>query len=134
MSLTIPLEQIRPEHATIVGGKAAVLARIGNEGISVLGGLSISIEAYRRFVAETGLALRIGRELNRKPFKDMRWEELWDAALRIRNMFLTSDMPDDLYAELYAPRPQVRIPSGHPSLGCTSPSSTCAARERSWNT
>jgi pyruvate,water dikinase len=100
MSLTIPLEQIRPEHATIVGGKAAVLAWIGNEGISVLGGLSISIEAYRRFVAETGLALRIGRELNRKPFKDMRWEELWDAALRIRNMFLTSDMPDDLYAEL----------------------------------
>jgi pyruvate,water dikinase len=90
MSLTIPLEQIRPEHATIVGGKAAVLARMGNEGISVLGGLSISIEAYRRFVAETGLALRIGRELNRKPFKDMRWEELWDAALRIRNMFLTS--------------------------------------------
>jgi pyruvate,water dikinase len=100
MPLTIPLEQIRPENATIVGGKAAVLARIGEQGIAVLSGLSISIEAYRRYLAETGLGLRIARELNRKPFKDMRWEELWDAALRIRNMFLTSDLPDDLYADL----------------------------------
>jgi len=102
MLLTIPLEQIRPEHATIVGGKAAVLARMGQKGIAVPGGLSISIEAYRRYLAETGLALRIARELNRKPFKDMRWEELWDAALRIRNMFLTSDLPDDLYADLFS--------------------------------
>ena len=102
MPLTIPLEQIRPENATIVGGKAAVLARIGQEGIAVPGGLSISIEAYRRYLAETGLGLRIARELNRKPFKDMRWEELWDAALRIRNMFLKSDLPDDLYADLFS--------------------------------
>jgi hypothetical protein len=33
MSHTIPLEQIRPEHATIVGGKAAVLAQVGQRGI-----------------------------------------------------------------------------------------------------
>jgi pyruvate,water dikinase len=101
MPLTIPLEQIRPEHAAIVGGKAAVLAQMGRKGIAVPGGLSISTEAYRSYVAETGLALRIGRELSRKPFKDMRWEELWDAALRIRNLFLTSDLPDDLYADLF---------------------------------
>ncbi len=102
MPLTIPLEQIRPENATIVGGKAAVLARMGQEGIAVPGGLSISIEAYRRYLADTGLGLRIARELSRKPFKDMRWEELWDAALRIRNMFLKSDLPDDLYADLFS--------------------------------
>jgi phosphoenolpyruvate synthase/pyruvate phosphate dikinase len=58
MPLTIPLEQIRPEHAAIVGGKAAVLAQMGRKGIAVPGGLSISTEAYRSYVAETGLALR----------------------------------------------------------------------------
>jgi len=102
MSFTIPLEQIRPENATIVGGKAAALAQMGRKGIAVPGGLCISIAAYRRYLADTGLALRISRELNRKPFKDMRWEELWDAALRIRNMFLTSDFPADLEADLFS--------------------------------
>jgi hypothetical protein len=36
---------------------------MGKRGIAVPGGLSISIEAYRRYLTETGLALRIGREL-----------------------------------------------------------------------
>ena len=35
-------------------------------------------------------------ELHRKDFKDMRWEEVWDAALRIRGMFLNKALPDDL--------------------------------------
>jgi pyruvate,water dikinase len=102
MLLTIPLEQIRSENASIVGGKAAALARLGKEGFAVPGGLSISTEAYRRYLTDTGLELRIARELSRKPFKDMRWEELWDAALRIRNMFLKSDLPDELYVDLFS--------------------------------
>jgi len=102
MPLTIPLEQIGPENATIVGGKAAALAQVRRTGVAVPGGLCVSIAAYRRYLADTGLALRIARELNRKPFKDMRWEELWDAALRIRNMFLTSDLPADLDADLFS--------------------------------
>ena len=52
MSLTIPLEQIRPEHATIVGGKAAVLAQMGQSGIAVPGGLSVTTEAYRCFIRD----------------------------------------------------------------------------------
>ena len=39
-------------------------------------------------------------ELHRKDFQDMRWEEIWDASLRIRNMFLTSPMPARLAQEL----------------------------------
>jgi pyruvate,water dikinase len=100
MSLAIPLDQVRPENASLVGGKAAALARMKRDGLAVPGGLCISTEAYRRYLATTGLDLRIARELNRKPFKDMRWEELWDAALRIRNMFLTTEIPDDLHVEL----------------------------------
>ena len=33
----------------------------------------------------------------------MRWEELWDVALRIRNLFQTTPLPDDLRAALAQP-------------------------------
>ena len=39
-------------------------------------------------------------ELNRKKFKDLRWEELWDCALRIRSLFASADIPEDLAASL----------------------------------
>ena len=71
-------------------------------GTTVPGGLCVSTLAYRRFVAGSGLDLHLRRELRRKPFEDMRWEELWDAALRIRNLFLTARMPDDLAGQLRA--------------------------------
>jgi pyruvate,water dikinase len=32
-------------------------------------------------------------ELYRKDFRDMRWEEIWDCATRIRNMFLKTPLP-----------------------------------------
>jgi pyruvate,water dikinase len=35
-------------------------------------------------------------ELHRKDFKEMRWEEIWDCATRIRNMFLSKPFPEDL--------------------------------------
>ena len=39
-------------------------------------------------------------ELGRKDFADMRWEEIWDAALRIRNLFLTNPVPHELSKRL----------------------------------
>ena len=35
-------------------------------------------------------------ELGRKPLDNMRWEELWDAALRLRSAFLTAPFPEPL--------------------------------------
>ena len=32
-------------------------------------------------------------ELGRKPFESMRWEEVWDTALRIRSAFLSAPVP-----------------------------------------
>lgn len=37
----------------------------------------------------------------RKPFEEMRWEELWDAALRIENLFLNTPLPGKLHETLY---------------------------------
>jgi pyruvate,water dikinase len=65
-------------------------------GVPVPDTLCISDQAYQRYVAATGLRERIILELSRKDFGDMRWEELWDASLCIRNMFLKTSIPGDL--------------------------------------
>ena len=73
---------------------------LAKAGFQVPLSLCISTEAYSAFVAEHGLAERIQLEFNRKNFDDMRWEEIWDMALRIRNLFLTLPMPADLEKSL----------------------------------
>lgn len=47
-----------------------------------------------------GLSKHLAMELGRKPLDAMRWEELWDAALRIRSAFLRAGVPDAIAAEI----------------------------------
>mgnify|MGYP005847128419 CR=1 FL=1 len=84
-----------------VGGKAFALARLVRAGFQVPPFLSIPTGAYRIFIERTGLAERILLELHRKEFTQMRWEEIWDCATRIRNLFLRAAMPADLAQELH---------------------------------
>jgi pyruvate,water dikinase len=79
-----------------VGGKFAALAELARSGHRVPRAICIGACAYDRFVDETGLRDRIELELRRKSFDEMRWEEVWDAALRIRNLFLRTEPPMDL--------------------------------------
>jgi len=101
MMLVLPLSQVKGMDQVEVGGKCRALAQMWGRGIPVPETVCIPTEAYARYVRATGLRERIQLELSRKDFADMRWEELWDAALRIRNMFLKTDMPDDLRRELF---------------------------------
>ena len=96
MSLVIALKQISESVRTRVGGKAHALSRMAASGLHVPDAFSITTDAYERYVDATGLRERILLELHRKDFKDMRWEEIWDAALRIRNMFLKTAVPKEL--------------------------------------
>jgi len=100
MTWTVALYDVRDEEGPRVGGKAVAQARLYRSGISVPRGVCITTQAYHHFLDTTGLRDRILTELSRKPFERMRWEEMWDAALRIRNMFLTAPMPPDLEEEL----------------------------------
>ncbi len=100
MKWVLPLSRVEPRHQPIVGGKCFALAEMASAGIRVPDTLCVTVDAYERYVAATGLRERILLELNRKSFADMRWEEMWDAALRIRNMFLNKPMPADLSSEL----------------------------------
>lgn len=100
MSVLLAFEALEETDRSRVGGKAWALSRLAREGFSVPRGAVVPVEAYRAYVGPTGLRERILLELNRKPFESMRWEEMWDAALRIRNFFLKTPLPDALHAAL----------------------------------
>lgn len=114
MKTTYLLSEISRAEPKIFGGKAIALWKLHEAGFRVPATVFISTEAYKRFVSKSGLQERIQLELHRKKFADMRWEEIWDAALRIRNLFLRSRMPESLSreiseitAEQFADRPVV---------------------------
>jgi pyruvate,water dikinase len=84
----------------LVGGKAAKLAALLRAGFAVPNGFCITTRAYEQFVADTGLATCVALELGRKSLDNSRWEELWDAALRIRSQFLRAEIPASISAEI----------------------------------
>jgi pyruvate,water dikinase len=98
--LSLPLHGLGANDVPFAGGKACALAALLRAGVEVPHGIVVTTHAYRRFLASTGLRERIALELRRKEIADMRWEELWDASLRVRNFFLTTGLPDDLRTAL----------------------------------
>jgi pyruvate,water dikinase len=89
----IPLAEASASDEQFIGGKASKLAQLARAGFRVPGGFSITTQAYDAFVREHNLARLIRMELGRKPFEAMRWEEVWDTALRIRSAFLAAPIP-----------------------------------------
>ncbi|MFO7742641.1 MAG: PEP/pyruvate-binding domain-containing protein, partial [Anaerolineae bacterium] len=114
MTLTLVLSQVETRHQSSVGGKCSALAHMERgttqspDGIRVPETVCITAQACRDYVATTGLRERIMLEPGRKDYEDMRWEELWDASLRIRNLFLRTPMRDDL-AEVLADALEARF-------------------------
>ncbi len=100
MQTIIPLQNIRPEDLPRVGGKAVSLANLMRGGFRVPDGLCVTASAYEAFIAGAGLRERILLELNRKDARHLRWEEVWDSALRIRGMFLNHPLPEAMREEL----------------------------------
>jgi hypothetical protein len=60
----------------------------------------VTTEEYHDFVVQNGLSERILLELNRKNFNEVRWEESWDCATRIRNLFLKMRFSRNLHDQL----------------------------------
>ncbi len=100
MKAIIAFDQIRDRHRHLVGGKTLALATLRRSGIMVPDGHCITTVAYRRFIDLTGVGTRIALELGRLPLAQMRWEEIWDLALRIRSLFLNTEIPEQLEAAL----------------------------------
>ncbi len=95
-SFIVPLTQAGNFAEKQIGGKARTLGRLIAAGYRVPDGFCIDVRAYERFIESTGLSVKIQMELARKPLSTMRWEEIWDAALRIRTAFLAIPIPEDV--------------------------------------
>ena len=102
MKWLIPLEAAQPADRSRIGGKGDALFRLQSAGFTVPPAVCITTGLYRAYLRQTGLEERILMELNRKNFKEMRWEEIWDTALRIRNLFLRKALPPGLGTPLSA--------------------------------
>ena len=92
----LTIQDITDAHRPLAGGKAANLATLHRQGFTISPGFCITTSVYSDYTTSTDIAPRIAIELNRKPFNEMRWEELWDAALRIRHMFITTPFPQTI--------------------------------------
>ncbi len=96
MNWTIPVAEIDDSDRHRVGGKGFALASMFRKGFNIPDTLCVSSELYDAYVTRSGLRERIQLELHRKDFKEMRWEEIWDCATRIRNLFLRVPIPSEL--------------------------------------
>ena len=99
MRTTYLLSEISRD-SKVFGGKATALKRLQEAGLRLPATLCIATEAYKQFVSSGSMQEKIQLELHRKKFSDMRWEEIWDAALRIRNLFLRQALPGKLALEI----------------------------------
>jgi pyruvate,water dikinase len=88
------------ESRSRIGGKGHALAMLAENGFRIPETLCLTIDMYNDFVDQSGLRERILLELYRKDFRDMRWEEIWDCATRIRNMFLKTPLPPKVESRL----------------------------------
>ena len=100
MNWVLPFSEITANDRSRIGGKGYALAQMHREGMRIPEGVCISTEAYREYLISTEMKDWIRMELYRKPFDTMRWEEIWDVSLRIRNMFVKTPLPDVLRERL----------------------------------
>ena len=94
------LHKIDHRDRSRVGGKGFVLSKMAEMGLLVPVTACITADAYNEYLDRTGLRERIMLEIHRKDLSDMRWEEIWDASARIRNMLLNTLLPEPLDSEL----------------------------------
>ena len=100
MKIVIPLKKICEKSKKYTGSKAYSLSVLSEHGINIPDGICITSHAYNSFISSTKLKNLIFMELNRKDFSSMRWEEIWDISLRIRNFFLNTPLPEKIYRNL----------------------------------
>jgi pyruvate,water dikinase len=100
MKYAFRISEIADQSPSVLGGKAHTLARMIRAGLRVPDGLCIPVQAYQYYVTSTGLLDRIMTTLFRKKFEDMRWEEIWDVSLRVRNLFLVTPLPQDIQGDV----------------------------------
>lgn len=88
MRLVYPLRDLAAYQPKACGNKGAYLAQALRLGLPVPEGFVLSAKAYRRFVSETGLDAALARLLSGRDLSALRFEEVFDLSLAIRNLFV----------------------------------------------
>src|SRR6478609_8317152 len=95
-------EDIGIEDIPLVGGKNASLGEMYRElaaqGVKVPNGFSITAEAYRYFLRETGIEKAISEILADLDTRDI--ESLRSRAMQVRQAVLGARLPEDLEFEI----------------------------------
>jgi pyruvate,water dikinase len=94
--IAAPLDRAADYSESLVGGKGGKLGCLIRAGYNVPPGFCVTVRGYEEFVRAGDLTRAVQMELGRKPLSDMRWEEIWDAALRIRRSFLSVPVPESI--------------------------------------
>jgi pyruvate,water dikinase len=97
---TIPLQNKGSLDLNLVGSKTKNLSVTLNNGFKVPEGFCVTTRAYKQFILQNQLYNTIDMEIIRKPMEDMRWEEIWDASLRIRSAFLKAEIPLEIQSSV----------------------------------
>jgi len=94
------VEDLPYPDASVLGGKGLALFQMTAAGLPVPKPVCIGTSAYDLFVDHNHLREKIGLELYRKSIRDMRWEEIWDASLRIKLLFMKAKIDGELEANI----------------------------------
>ena len=92
----IPVIDAHKYPVNKVGGKSKNISLCYKENFRVPEGFAITTDSYFEFLTSNKLTEAIDKELVRKKTDEMRWEEIWDSALRIRHAFSKGTLPEDL--------------------------------------
>ncbi len=90
----IPVIEAHGYPVNKVGGKSKNISLCYKENFRVPEGFAITTDSYFEFLEANKLAEVIDKELVRKKTDEMRWEEIWDSALRIRHAFTKGTLPE----------------------------------------
>ena len=100
MKTIIQLNKLSKKDYKYAGGKATSLAILLNNNFNIPSGFVITTTAFEEFLLYNHLRAKINLELSRKPFEQMRWEELWDTSLRIKNLIIKGKFPPELKKQI----------------------------------
>lgn len=87
------LEDIDPGRTGMFGGKICSLAYLQKTGFVIPASYGLDTGIFKSFLKKTGLGRIIDDILKPKSLDEMRWEEIWDISLRIRNVFVKTRLP-----------------------------------------
>jgi len=102
MSYVLPFDQLRMTDVEVVGGKNAslgeMISQLADAGVRVPGGFATTAQAFRDFLAQTGLDSKIAERLSTLDADDVR--ALAQAGQEIRQWIEETPLPSQLDQEI----------------------------------